>query len=74
VDVLTLVSVRPVCRQLHGDARFAYPREFLAAITFIRGLTGGCTHTGFRDPSLEAIAMDCSFAVSPVSFLQLSHL
>jgi hypothetical protein len=50
------------------------PLEFLAAVTFIRGLTGGCTHTGYRNSSLQAIAMDCLFGVSHVSFLQLSHL
>jgi hypothetical protein len=39
------------------------PREFLAAITFICGLTGGCIHTGFHKTSLQATAIEVEIAL-----------
>jgi hypothetical protein len=49
---------------------YGVPHEFLAAITFICGLTDGCTHIGFRNTSLQAIAMGAQIALAtPNKFL-----
>jgi hypothetical protein len=48
------------------------PREFLAAITFIRGLTGGCTHINFRNTSLQAITMEAQIALATPNELLFS--
>jgi hypothetical protein len=48
------------------------PREFRAAITFICGLTGGCTHTGFHNTSLQAITMEAQITLATPNELLFS--
>jgi hypothetical protein len=48
------------------------PHEFLAAITLICGLIGGCTHIGFRNTSLHAIAMEAQIALTTPNELLFS--
>jgi hypothetical protein len=48
------------------------PREFLAAITFICGLNGGCSHIGFRNTSLQAIAMEAQITLATPNELLFS--